>query len=92
MSDAWDQIQAIKSKRNSLRERLEKRKKERQDIFGASNVNNVVSSVSSPANVSTSGEEDLKAQCNEIFTAVDNGCRWIYTFQNVSLSIIYVFS
>lgn len=36
MSDAWDEIQAIKSKRNSLRERLEKRKKERQDILGTS--------------------------------------------------------
>lgn len=36
MSDAWDEIQAIKSKRNSLRERLEKRKKERQDILGSS--------------------------------------------------------
>lgn len=34
MSEAWDDIQAIKSKRNSLRERLEKRKKERQDILG----------------------------------------------------------
>lgn len=34
MSDAWDEIQAIKTKRNSLRERLEKRKKERQDILG----------------------------------------------------------
>lgn len=36
MSDAWEEIQAIKSKRNSLRERLEKRKKERQDILGSS--------------------------------------------------------
>lgn len=35
MSDAWDEIQAIKIKRNSLRERLEKRKKERQDILGS---------------------------------------------------------
>lgn len=34
MSDGWDEIQALKSKRNSLRERLEKRKKERQDILG----------------------------------------------------------
>lgn len=33
MSDAWDQIQEIKIKRNSLREKLEKRKKERQDIL-----------------------------------------------------------
>lgn len=36
MSDAWEEIQAVKSKRNSLRERLEKRKKERQDILGTS--------------------------------------------------------
>lgn len=34
MSDAWEEIQAIKNKRNSLREKLEKRKKERQDILG----------------------------------------------------------
>ncbi|KAI8432773.1 hypothetical protein MSG28_013732 [Choristoneura fumiferana] len=36
MSDAWEEIQAVKSKRNSLREKLEKRKKERQNILGAS--------------------------------------------------------
>ncbi|XP_059055710.1 N6-adenosine-methyltransferase catalytic subunit [Achroia grisella] len=35
MSDAWEAIQAVKSKRNSLREKLEKRKKERQNILGA---------------------------------------------------------
>lgn len=35
MSDAWEEIQAVKSKRNSLREKLEKRKKERQNILGA---------------------------------------------------------
>ncbi|CAB3229720.1 unnamed protein product [Arctia plantaginis] len=33
MSDAWEEIQAVKSKRNSLREKLEKRKKERQIIL-----------------------------------------------------------
>lgn len=58
MSDAWDEIQAIKSKRNSLRQRLEKRKKERQDILGTSSVNSVGSLVSSPANVSISKEVD----------------------------------
>lgn len=36
MADTWDEVQAVKNKRNSLRERLEKRKKERQDIFGTS--------------------------------------------------------
>lgn len=35
-SDAWQEIQAIKSKRNSLREKLEKRKKARQDILDSS--------------------------------------------------------
>lgn len=42
MSDAWEEIQAVKSKRNSLREKLEKRKKERQIILStnANLVNN----------------------------------------------------
>lgn len=35
-SDAWQEIQAIKNKRNSLREKLEKRKKARQDILDSS--------------------------------------------------------
>lgn len=49
MSDAWEEIQAIKSKRNSLRERLEKRKKERQDILGSSlNTNDSTGSVPLP--------------------------------------------
>ncbi|XP_075219926.1 methyltransferase like 3 isoform X2 [Lycorma delicatula] len=43
MSDAWQEIQAIKNKRNSLRERLQKRKKERQDILNLSDSTNVVS-------------------------------------------------
>ncbi|BES91814.1 N6-adenosine-methyltransferase [Nesidiocoris tenuis] len=33
MSDAWEEIQAIKIKRNSFRKRLQKRKKERLDIL-----------------------------------------------------------
>lgn len=36
MSDAWQEIQAIKSKRNSLREKLQKRKREREDILNQS--------------------------------------------------------
>ncbi|XP_026332810.1 N6-adenosine-methyltransferase MT-A70-like protein [Hyposmocoma kahamanoa] len=36
MSDAWEEIQAVKSKRNRLREKLEQRKKERQNILSAS--------------------------------------------------------
>lgn len=36
MSDAWEEIQAIKNKRMSLREKLQKRKKERQELLGSS--------------------------------------------------------
>lgn len=36
MSDAWEEIQAVKSKRNELRERLQKRRKEREDLLGGS--------------------------------------------------------
>lgn len=71
MSDAWDEIQAIKSKRNSLRERLEKRKKERQDILGNSSVSAVLQTPL-PLVTSTSKTE-TKTQPNEIFSTVDNG-------------------
>lgn len=77
MSDAWDEIQAIKSKRNSLRERLEKRKKERQDILGTTSSNSGL--VASPANLSTIGnisilqQSNCKPEPNEIFTADENG-------------------
>lgn len=77
MSDAWDEIQAIKIKRNSLRERLEKRKKERQDILGSSSGNSTVLSTSSQANisniVSNLKSDECKTELNEIFTTVDNG-------------------
>ncbi|XP_065073341.1 N6-adenosine-methyltransferase MT-A70-like protein [Ochlerotatus camptorhynchus] len=33
---SWEEIHALKAKRNTLRERLEKRKKERQDLLGGS--------------------------------------------------------
>ncbi|XP_050293164.1 N6-adenosine-methyltransferase subunit METTL3 isoform X2 [Anthonomus grandis grandis] len=33
MADAWEEIQAVQRKRNSLRERLEKRKKQREGIL-----------------------------------------------------------
>lgn len=77
MSDAWDEIQAIKSKRNVFRERLEKRKKERQDILGTTSSNSVTLSSVTPANIkstATSGTSvEAKPECNEIFTTVDNG-------------------
>lgn len=75
MSDAWDEIQAIKSKRNVFRERLEKRKKERQDILGTTSSNSAA--LATPTNskcAATPGASvDAKPECNEIFTTVDNG-------------------
>lgn len=77
MSDAWDEIQAIKSKRNIFRERLEKRKKERQDILGTTSSNSVALSSGTPANtksnVTTGASVEAKPECYEIFTTVENG-------------------
>lgn len=39
MSETWEEIQAVKSKTKSLREKLEKRKKERQSILGPNVIN-----------------------------------------------------
>ncbi|EEB16444.1 conserved hypothetical protein [Pediculus humanus corporis] len=35
MSDAWEEIQAIKTKRNTLREKLQKRKRDREDLLNS---------------------------------------------------------
>lgn len=82
MSDAWDEIQAIKSKRNVFRERLEKRKKERQDILGTTSSNSVTLSSVTPANHKSTaisgGGTETKPECNEIFTTVDNGLSFVY--------------
>lgn len=61
MSDAWEEIQAIKSKRNILRERLEKRKKERQDILGSS----LNSSTSSPVHLADSPHASTAGSTND---------------------------
>ena len=50
MSDAWEEIQAVKTKRNELRERLQKRRREREDLLGgtgdAATSNNTTQSAS----------------------------------------------
>lgn len=58
MSDAWEEIQAIRSKRNIIREKLKKRKKERQDILNQSAVSIVtdVTPVSLPKTKALSTE------------------------------------
>lgn len=88
MSDAWDEIQAIKSKRNSLRERLEKRKKERQDILGASSANSTVLSPSSISSIAPSlKKEDSKTGLNEIFTTLDNGKKTYYPWNKIAIEL-----
>lgn len=44
MADAWDDIKAVKSKRNTLREKLEQRKKERHGILQATGATNLAAS------------------------------------------------
>ncbi|XP_014271709.1 N6-adenosine-methyltransferase MT-A70-like protein isoform X1 [Halyomorpha halys] len=65
MSDAWEEIQAIKSKRNSLREKLQKRKKERQDILNLSS-GSEGTKIEAPAlpSIPKASEEDDEAQEN----------------------------
>lgn len=87
MSDAWGEIQAIKIKRNSLRERLEQRKKERRDILGTSSGNNITLPSSSTANSSTLKYEESKSQLNEIFTTIENGAFFSFDFIQLLLSI-----
>lgn len=51
MSDAFEEIQAIKIKRNSLREKLQKRKRERHELFTLTSTNSSSSTPSSdPSN------------------------------------------
>lgn len=56
MSDAFEEIQAIKIKRNCLREKIQKRKRERHELF----------TLTSGASLSSSpGSEPLKSPGNE---------------------------
>nr|CAI5827733.1 unnamed protein product [Callosobruchus analis] len=67
-ADAWEEIQAIKSKRNSLRERLEKRKKERQELLGSSlgSASPISISDKSPKPTSIVKEEPKGAECEDL--------------------------
>lgn len=87
MSDAWDEIQAIKIKRNSLRERLEKRKKERRDILGTTSGNSITLPSSSTVNPSSIKNEETKTQLNEIFTTIENGEQFFFLKYHNRISI-----
>ncbi|XP_004533739.1 probable N6-adenosine-methyltransferase MT-A70-like protein [Ceratitis capitata] len=57
MADAWDEIKAVKSKRNTLREKLEKRKKERAGLLSSS-PNSVVDTAKDSPNPSSAELEN----------------------------------
>lgn len=68
MTDAWDDIKALKSKRNTLREKLEKRKKERHGILQATGgTNSAASSKTDDNNVGDvqNNDEERKAENGE---------------------------
>lgn len=52
MSDAFEEIQAIKIKRNSLREKLQKRKRERHELFTLTSTTPVSSSLTNDSSLS----------------------------------------
>lgn len=66
MSDAWQEIQAIKSKRNRLRENLEKRKRVRQDILDSSLGTTSTPPLSATVDVSSPADpEKLKCEASD---------------------------
>lgn len=67
MSDAWEDIQKVQRKRNTFRERLEKRKKEREDILGSS----LVTSRSLKSDTFNSSKEDAKQKGEKTDEAED---------------------
>lgn len=64
-SDAWEEIQAIKSKRNSLREKLEKRRKARKDILDSSLGPSVTPLSNSFESATTAQQERVKNEETE---------------------------
>lgn len=61
MSDAWEEIQAVKSKRNSLREKLEKRKKNLQTILSSASLGET--SETSGSVKAASSSPTIKSEC-----------------------------
>ncbi|XP_054737442.1 N6-adenosine-methyltransferase MT-A70-like protein [Anastrepha obliqua] len=61
MADAWDEIKAVKTKRNTLREKLEKRKKERAGLLSSS-PNSVVDTAKDSSNPPIELEADAEAE------------------------------
>ncbi|XP_037945375.1 N6-adenosine-methyltransferase MT-A70-like protein isoform X2 [Teleopsis dalmanni] len=83
MADAWDDIKKIKTKRNTLREKLEKRKKERHGILTAT------SSLTVASNQLKYDTEDSPVLKTELETdEVEKGLLQILSSSNLILPII----
>lgn len=59
MSDPWENIKAVKSKRNSIREKLQKRKTERQHLLSKSN------------SISSAGKNGSQKEIHKDFRKID---------------------
>ncbi|KAG7199738.1 hypothetical protein KM043_000411 [Ampulex compressa] len=66
MSDAFEEIQAIKIKRNSLREKLQKRKRERHELFTLTSSTSVSATLTNDSsNIADSGLHPLRSDHGE---------------------------
>ncbi|XP_050073140.1 N6-adenosine-methyltransferase MT-A70-like protein isoform X2 [Anopheles maculipalpis] len=70
---SWEEIQAVKVKRNSLREKLEKRKKERQDLLGSNSSSGsgaVVGVIKIESSNSLTEDKDIDAEVEKYLVQV----------------------
>lgn len=85
MSDAWEEIQAVKSKRNELRERLQKRRKEREDLLGGGDSSSVVKTETNVKISDEANEVDSTATNKEANKEIENCVLRILTDATLSL-------
>lgn len=65
-NDTWSEMQAHKKRQDSLRERIQRRKKEKQGIILAANEDGSSISVSKPSSTSTTQALDTKTETSDV--------------------------
>ncbi|EFX87640.1 hypothetical protein DAPPUDRAFT_192406 [Daphnia pulex] len=90
MSDAWEEIQAVKSKRNELRERLQKRRKEREDLLGGGDSTSTINLSSSSKEANKDIENCVLRILTDATLSLPSDSRIIC--HNVSTQIGYIVS
>ncbi|XP_065368676.1 N6-adenosine-methyltransferase MT-A70-like protein isoform X2 [Calliphora vicina] len=89
MADAWDDIKAVKSKRNTLREKLEQRKKERHGILQATGATNLAaSSKADENNIGVVKNPAIVRKAENADTIVEQALLEILTTPSLVLPII----